>query len=295
MKPGLHRLTMAEYIALQAFSAGLAGTLLERSPYHAWHDSPWNPKRHRDDSNEADIGTYAHAMLLEGGAASLVIVDAKDWRTNAAKDQREAARAAGQLAVLQHKVAEVSAMVSAAREYLALSELRGVFESGAPEQTIQWEEGGVPCKARPDWLTEDGTICVSYKTTDGSAEPDGWIRRQLPQYDVGMVLYERGIMAALDIPQTRVVHLVQEQKPPYACALVGLAPAMQDVAERRLDRALTIWRECVRRNQFPAYPTRICYAEPTAWQVAEVEADANSGIAYDPAILFAGLKEEMGR
>lgn len=289
MTPGVHKLPMSEYLSVRAFSASLAHTLLEQSPFHAWHRSPWNPDAVREDSNEADIGTYAHAMLLEGGHAGLVVVDAKDWRTNAAKEEREAARAAGKLAILAHKVSAVEAMVEAARVYLAASELRGVFESGAAEQTILWQEvvhaeSGrsatdariVHCKARPDWLTADASICVSYKTTDGSAEPNGWIRRQLPQYDVGMALYEHGIRAACKVERTRVVHLVQEQVAPYSCSLIGLSPASQDIAERKLARALATWEACLQRGQFPAYPANICWADPTGWQLAQEEERAGA-------------------
>lgn len=278
MNQGISKITMVDYLSLRAFSSSLAHTLLERSPFHAWHRSPWNPNAERDDSNEADIGTFAHAMLLEGGHAGLIVVDAKDWRTNAAKEQREAAREAGKLAILAHKIAAVEAMVNAARTYLEASELKGVFEHGAAEQTILWNEGAIACKARPDWLTTDGALCLSYKTTDGSAEPNGWIRRQLPQYDVGMALYERGIRAVSGNEHVVLVHLVQEQVAPYSCSLVGLSPALHDIAERKLERALATWEACVKSNRFPAYPARICYAEPTGWQLAQEEERAGEDV-----------------
>lgn len=272
MTPGLYPdMPMARYIALQAFSAGLANNVLALSPFHAWHGSPWNPDAPRDYAQDADIGTYAHAMLLEGEHSKVVVIDAKDWRTNLAKELRDAARAEGKLPILQHKIGEVENMVDEARRFVAQSEIAGIFDNGAAEQTAIWDTDGLLCKARPDWLSGDNRICLSYKTTAGSASPESWIRLQLPQYAIGMIHYEAGIRATTGEDDVRVVHLVQEQNAPYKCALVALAPAYQELASSRYYRALNTWQECLKTGQFPAYPTRICWAEPKAWQMAEMD------------------------
>ena len=301
--------TMAEYLAVKAFSGGLAQTLLNKSALHAWTDSPWNPARERDDSDAADIGTFAHACLLEGGTDALVICPFDDWRKNDAKAMREQARSMEKLPILQHKVPEVEAMVKAAKEYVASSEIAGVFDTGSAEQTLVWYEAqesvtfpdllvpsvkytaykegtGVLCKARPDWLTADRKLCLSYKTTKGSAQPDAWIRTQLPGYDAGMVLYERGVRALCEVEAVRLVHLVQEQAAPYSCSLIALSPAWCDLAERKLDTALAIWKSCLQSGVFPAYPTRICYAEPKPWQLEQAEEQETEGTFADPSILW---------
>lgn len=266
-----HKLTMAEYIDHRAVSSGMLHTLLAQSPYHAWFDSPFNPKRPREDSGTMDIGTYAHACLLEGGCTNLVVVEADDWRTKAAREARDNARATGRLPILAQKLPEVALMVERAQAYIAASEIRGVFDSGVAEQTILFEECGVECKARPDWLTADHRICLSYKTTAGSANPDAWIRNQLPSYDLATVFYESAVLSLAPDADVRTVHLVQEQCEPYSCALVSLGPAFRELACRKFDMALKQWRDCAERGKWPAYPTRIAYAEPKPWQIAEVD------------------------
>jgi hypothetical protein len=284
---------MADYLALQAFSSGLGQTLLAKSALHAWTDSPWNPNRERDDSDAADIGTFAHACLLEGGTDALVICPFEDWRKNDAKEMREHARSVGRLPILQHKVPEVEAMVKAAKAYVASSEISGVFDTGAAEQTLIWNEGDVLCKARPDWLTADRKICLSYKTTKGSAQPDAWIRTQLPGYDAGMVLYERGVRAVCKVEATRLVHLVQEQAAPYSCSLIALSPAWYDLSERKLARALQIWSACLKTGKFPGYPTAICYAEPPSYLMSQAleQEEAELGSEYDVSKLWQKPKE----
>jgi hypothetical protein len=273
MKPGIYSaLPMDVYLSEQAFSSGLAQTLLDKSPLHAWTESPWNQDRVRDDNGVADLGTFAHACLLEGGTSSLVVVDAPDWRTKAAQQARDEARAAGKLPILERKVSEVWTMAKAAQAFVASSEIAGVFSTGEAESTIIFDVDDVRCKVRPDWLTADRRICLSFKTTPGSAAPDSWIRTQLPGYDTGIVLYERGVRSIADMHgDCRVVTLIQEQHFPYACSLVALAPAWQSLAERKLALALSTWAACLKSGVFPAYPNRICHAEPPAYALAQFE------------------------
>ena len=67
-----------------------------------------------DADSRFDLGTAVHAVLLEGRADLIVSVDAADWRTNAAKAQREDARKEGKLALLAHHADRVLEMAAIA-------------------------------------------------------------------------------------------------------------------------------------------------------------------------------------
>lgn len=274
-------MSMVDYLSLKALSSGVCHRILSESPLHARLSSPWNASHVSDNSKVADIGSAAHKCLLEGTEAGIAIILADDWRTKAAKEARDIAYAAGHIPILEGKMVAVRAMVTAARDYLSASELKGIFDTGAAEVTIQFtQRETIPCKIRCDWLTEDKQIILSYKTTAGSANPDSWIRTQLPQYDMATVFYERGVLAACETEQTRCVHLIQEQSFPYACSLVALAPAYRELAAHRLDMALATWESCTASGHWPAYPTRIAWAEPKPWQQAEAEERANDDSAF---------------
>jgi len=271
---GIHKMTMREYLALPFLSSGICGKIMSESPYHA----KFAVDNSYESTPEMDIGTFAHAMLLEGGTDALVKIDAEDWRTKAAKEARDAAHASGKIPILSKKVAQVELMVKAAREFISGSEIAGVFDSGEPEVTMVFRHGDILCKARADWLTSDRKICLSYKTTAGTANPEAWIRTQLPSYDVATVFYERAVLAVSpDIEETLCVHLVQEQSAPFACSLVALAPALEDLAAKKMDRAVELWAQCQANGTYPAYPSRICYAEPKPWQLSEFEESMNTG------------------
>ena len=275
LKPGIHSIAMADYVALAYLNASACHTLNAQSPYHA---KCGMDHRMADDTDASDIGTAIHDGLLEG-VNRIEIIEADNWRTKAAKELREAARAAGKIPILAAKARLVQAAIDAAMEFIAQAN-RFDIPMGHVEQTVIWEEGEVICKARPDWIADDHSLIVHVKTTQGSAEPNSWIRNQLPMYDCVIPFYERGLAeisaTALEVgkrtgPALESVFLVIEQNPPHGCSLIGLSPAMYEIAERKVNRAIAIWAECVKSGKWPCYPTSVCYAEPTKWQMDEVD------------------------
>lgn len=270
LKPGIHQISMQEYLSLKALSSGLCNTLLQCSPAHAKCEQD----NRQDDATEAsDTGTAIHDGLLEG-MDRIQPIDALDWRTKIAKELRDQARAEGKIPMLAIKVEAVRKAVEAAKAFVAGSEIAGVFDSGKAEQTIIWQENeALFCKMRADWLTDDHSLMLHVKTTQGSAQPESFIRNQLVPmgYDVAAMFYERGAGLTLASAPPRSVFLVIEQAPPFGCSLVGLSPAMQELASAKVERAIRTWAQCSASGKWPGYPSRIAYAEPTNWQMAEHE------------------------
>lgn len=291
--PGIHDLPAKVYHSdpcpAPSLSSSIATTLLERSPRHAWQAHPrLNPYKSREEKRIYDIGTAAHALLLEGRQV-VQVIDAADWRTSAAKEAREEAYTAGKVPLLPHEHAEVQAMVAAARSQLDMHADAGptIFAAGEglPEQTLAWREPHdaprdgqyVWCRALVDWLPSDGSqILWDYKTTGGSAHPDVWTRNQLWGLgkDIQPAHYMRGAEIALgwDRPEFRFV--VQEQKPPFALSVIALTPGGLDLARRRWREALDIWTECLLADRWPGYPSMTAHCEASVgaeWRHAEHE------------------------
>ena len=173
---GIHTIPAAAYHAdpcpAPSLSASIAKKLCLASPLHAWHAHPrLNPAAVDENGEHFDIGTAAHALLLEGTSA-VAVIDAKDYRTNAAKEARDAAYAAGQIAAPGGPVGRRPGDGGRARAQLAAHTDGGadMFPNGQPEQTLIWQEDDVWCRARLDWL-RPGAI-DDYKTTPhGSRTP----------------------------------------------------------------------------------------------------------------------------
>lgn len=251
------------------FSKSIGHLLLTKSPRHAWAAHPkLNPNWKPSDEAKFDVGTAAHAMLLEGDESLIAVVDAKDWKTKAAQSERDEARAAGFTPLLRHVYDEAREMIAAARAQLDLVDPT-LFAAGRPERTLAFAIDGVACKARCDWLDDSLARIVDYKTTSGSAAPEVWTTNRL--YDIGAdlqaVLYLRGLdEAAADGGQRRFVFVVQETAAPYALSVIELGPDVVALAQAKLEFALATWKRCLATGEWPAYPTEIVRAKLPAWQ-----------------------------
>lgn len=251
-------------------SASIARILIAQSPKHAWTAHPkLNPDYEPTVAEKFDVGTCAHSILLEG-EASVVVVDAPDWRTNAAKDERDAARAAGQTPLLLKDFAAVERMCEAVKAQLgALAVTPPLFTDGKPEQTLVWDEDGVGCKARLDWLRDDRAAIDDLKTTTRSANPETFSRTIFSTgYEVQAAWYLRGLKAVTGA-DAEFRFVVAETSPPYAVSVLSLAPSALELANAKVDWALATWRRCLEQDNWPAYPTRVAYAEPPGWAEAQ--------------------------
>lgn len=246
-----------------SLSSSVARILLFDSPHKAWHAHPklnpaWAP---REPEEKFDLGTAAHDWLLRG-LDSAEIVDAPDWRTKAAREARDAARAAGRIPLLAHRADEVRMMADSARAQLAaFREKPTPFVDGKAEQVLIWkEDNGILCRARLDWINDDRITVDDYKTTSGSANPEEWSRTMFGgQYDVQAAFHIRGLRAVYGTaPVFRFV--VQENYAPFDLSIIALDPEAIEYAERKVERAIALWGECLESGEWPSYPRRTCYA-----------------------------------
>lgn len=252
-----------------SLSASIAALLVNRSPRHAWAAHPQlNPEYERIAEQKFDVGTVAHAVLLRQ-EDPCHIVDAPDWRTNFAKGQRDFAREHGRIPLLTHQYEEVEAMVESIRWQLAEMDVDPpLFADGQAEETLVWEDQGVTCRARLDWLRDDRAAIDDLKTTSGSAHSYEWARRRLWQIgtDVQARFYVRGVKALTgEEPEFRLV--VAETDPPHGIGLVSLSAAAAELADAKVDRAIALWRRCLERDEWPGYPAEVVPAEVPAWEL----------------------------
>lgn len=273
---GVHTIPADQYHAdpceRPSLSASIASILCASSPKHAWTAHPrLNPDFAPHEEERFDIGRVAHALLLEGGAA-VEVLDFADWRTKAAQEARDTARAAGRTPLLGKNWAAVEQMVAATRQQLeAINADPPLFTDGKAEQTLVWDDGGVLCRARLDWLRDDLAAIDDFKTTSASANPERWSKTLFGiGADVQAAMYLRGLNHAtgmVDVRGTRQFRwAVQETYPPYALSVVSLAPSALELANAKVDTALRIWKRCLETDHWPAYPTQVAYAEAPAYE-----------------------------
>jgi hypothetical protein len=173
----------------------------------------------------------------------------------------------GKVPLLAKDAGAVAEMVAAVREQLKTHTADPpLFADGKAEQTIVWEERGVVCRMRADWIRDDLRACDDLKTTSRSANPRTWSRSLFGLgYDLQAAFYVRGIEQTTgETPEFRLA--VVETTPPYALSVIGLAPEVMTIARKKFDYALDLWRTCLEKNEWPAYPPKVAYAELPAWE-----------------------------
>jgi hypothetical protein len=251
-----------------SLTASIASILCSRSPLHAWTAHPkLNPDFEPFEDAKFDIGTVAHAMLLQGDEVA-VQVDAADWRTNAAKEERDAIRAVGRVPLLTKDWDRCVRMVKASRIQLAAIPSPWPFTAGLPEQSLMWEEpNGVICRSRLDWLSNDHRAVDDLKTTSRSANPEAWTRNTLYGIggDVQAAMYLRGVKAVTGVDAT-FRWVIVETTPPHALAVVSPGPDVLALGNEKVEHAIRRWGECLESGVWPGYPAEVCHAELPSWE-----------------------------
>jgi hypothetical protein len=258
-----------------SLSSSIANLLINRSPLHAWTAHPrLNPNWEPQVDDKFDIGTVVHALLLQG-LNVMEVLSFPDFKSNAAKEARDAARANGRVPLLTKHAKHVEEMVNAVAPQLEQFDVDPIpLTGGKPEQTMVWQDTqtGVWCRARLDWLHDDLSAIDDLKTTSRSANPEAW-SRNLYSYgcDVQAAFYLRGLKAMA--PRSQMIAttwrwLVVETTPPYALSVVTPGPAVLALADEKVDYALATWKRCLETDTWPGYPRRVATAELSAWEEA---------------------------
>jgi len=304
-EPGAYDLTAEQYHAdpcvEPSLSNSMAKILLESSPRHAWHAHPrLNPAHEADESARLDIGTVAHALML-GKGREMVVVAADDWRTKAAKEARDAARAEGKTPVLEKDARRAADMVGAGFAQLAHIEgaQNAFFQTaGTSEMVLAWQDVAGPwCRTMIDWTDFDpaGPIIYDYKTTAASANPAA-VGRTIANlgYDVQAAFIERGMVQIF--PHTagrlRFRFVFQEIEAPYLLSVVELDAAAQEIGRKKVAYAIDVWGRCLSTGNWPGYPSKIATVEypsfaENAWLARELREDDMRAGGMDPLLMLA--------
>lgn len=279
MKPGVYNnISESDYHAdpcdTASLSASIAKIIWEKSPLHAWLAHPkLNPDYEPENKRQFDLGSAAHAVFLEKSESKLSVICADDYRTKAAQEARDEAYANNLIPVLERERDDVVIMASEAKKFIMETELAGMFDNGSSEITLIADYEGAKLRVRIDFLPADRLIIIDHKTGKVSPKPENWINRQLfrMNYDIQAYMYQLLNELTGGPPNSKFIFLVQENTKPFACSLIGAGPSVIESGKKKFRYALHKWKWCLEFNKWPAYDTRIAWADVPPWQMAEVE------------------------
>lgn len=254
-------------------SASILKTLYGRSAEHARWDHPrLNPEFVRDDPTDDQInGTILHSLILRTPPQHKIL-DFDAYRSKEAKAAKEAARAEGFIPILRHKFDPLPLLATRfAHRIEAFPQIAAALSQAQKEVTLVWSERGVLCRSRTDALPPAGLgFMLDLKFTSRSAEPEGWGRTLVNEYLFQAALYPRAVQA-LRGDKPEMWFIVCETDAPYGMSIHAMDPQLEDLADRRLDHALGIWRACMLTGKWPGYSTEVHYQEAPPWELARQE------------------------
>lgn len=256
-EPGVYIMTAEEYhqdpVPGGSLSSSGARTLLPPS-------CPALFKFERDNPPAAkrvfEFGHAAHGALL-GTGPRLVVLDFDDYKTRAAQEARDAARAVGAVPLLAREYAVVVAMGNALSRHPFAGRL---FTAGryTPEACLFWrdEPSGIMRRAMLDCLPDAGSgrmIIADYKTTV-SADPAKIAKSIMDHgYYMQAPWYVDGVKALGLADDPLFVFVFQEKTAPYLVSVVQCDIKAMRIGQLNNRKAIDLYAQCAAKGHWPAY------------------------------------------
>lgn len=202
-----------------------------------------------------DLGHVVHADIL-GVGAQVHVVDAADWRTKAAREEADKARAAGLVPLLTHEHEQTRAAAAAVRAHPLAGPM--LAHPGHSEVAMFWadERTGIPCKGLADRVlttADDTAWLLDVKTVGRSARPESFARDTATYgYHVQAAFYSDG-WAAITGDTPRFLNVVVEIDAPHLVSVVELDGDAIEAGRARYADALDTYARCVDSGQWPGY------------------------------------------
>lgn len=258
-EPGVYEMPSEVYHADPVIGGSLSATGMKRllppscpAKFKWLLDNPEPPKK------EFDLGHAAHREVLTEGEA-IEVLDFPDWRTKAAQEARDAARAEGKVPILTKQARQVEEMAQAIREHPVAGAL---FRpgTGKAEQSLFWRDTDTKqfCRARIDWLPdpdENGRVIVAdYKTT-ADGEPSYALPKTVGRYsyELQAAHYLDGVKTLRLAKNPTFIFVFQEKEAPYVVTVVELDMTALAIGRILRERAIATYRECLAADHWPPY------------------------------------------
>ncbi len=262
-----------------SLSASIATKIVTQSPLHGYMAHPKLGNYREDASPEMDVGTMIHASLL-GQTLNVTLIDAKDFRTNAAKQSRDDALEAGSIPVLAHKYEDL--LIVSKEIGPALTD-KNIDLTGKSERVAIWQEetpsGLILCRGMMDHTILEETprpIVYDLKTCH-SAHPEA-VRKHITAYgyDIQRAAYLSAIekiypdLAGRVLYQWVFIEILPPEAPKRVIITVAEASgSMRELGERRWQTACNTWAYCLKTDHWPDYSSVVLQVEARNWELEQ--------------------------
>lgn len=217
-----------------------------------------------------DFGKLAHKLVL-GEGSDIIVVDAENWLSKAAKETRAAAYLMGSVPVL---TSEYDAALAMRESVMAHPVARELFSHGSAELSGYWDDAatGIRLRFRPDWMTGmDGrTICVDLKTTT-SADPAEFVRSAAKYGYFAQASWYRAGLVAHGVANPWMLFVAVEKTPPYPVSVIELDDEALAYGDAMMRRAIDLYAYCMEVDEWPSYGNGVSTISLPRWLSRDAE------------------------
>ncbi len=239
----------AEYHADPAISKSDLD-LINRSPAYYKYVKE-NP---REQTAAMLLGSVVHKLVLEPDifAAEYAVCPATDRRTKAGKEIYQAfidGLHEGVEVITEDVYKTAQAMAESVKNHPIAARL---LQGGQAENSYFWDESGVKCKCRPDYLRTDLKCVIDLKTTQ-NASPESFVKSAYDyRYHVQAAWYLRGLKAC-GIDVENFIFIAVEKEPPYTVCVYTADELMIKLGNDTADENFRTLCECISSDNWFGY------------------------------------------
>jgi hypothetical protein len=278
MLPTLSKIPASKYHAddigqdRPALSSSIARILTQSTPFHAWLAHPKFGRVRKEPTPQMIRGSLIHALVFSQPLDDFRVIEADNYKTKAAQEQRDAATASGLIPVLSRELSEAKDVANDIHG--AIQEAGFYLERDKAELCATWEEdtphGPVLCRGLMDHVDLDRAVILDLKNVT-TCEPSAFGRHVIDfGYDLQHAAYTSAIHKLNPNMAGRedFVWLCVEPLPEGAPQRVMLAvrrpdPVMIERGRVMWTYACKRWAECIAENRWPGYADAV--VECPAW------------------------------
>lgn len=249
-------------------NASTAKVIIQKSPAHAVLSHPKLGGTVEDESSKAqDKGSIIHSLLL-GKGKTVAVVNADNWRTKAAQEQRDEARRQGFVPLLEKDAVGIQQAALAVSQNITEYDIH--LDEGKSEFMIHWKsDEGVECRRSLDSWTESKLQIIELKSIF-CAHPDVCANQALRLgYDVEMAVSMEAIYSLYPDLAGRVdfLFVFAEIEPPYAVTVLRPDGTFTHLGIQKWERAKSTWKQCMASGVWPKYLDSIGQLSAPLWAI----------------------------
>lgn len=254
-----------------SLSVSIAKVLINRSPMHAHYLHPRFGNGERFTYQAKDNGSIIHALLL-GKGSEIAVMPHDEYRTNAAKADRDEAIAQGKIPIKAKDYAEIATAAERVRARLLVLGIDLQAEGFVAEQPIEWDEPGVNspvrCRAMFDLVNVLTGVIIDVKSISEATVENCAKSTWRYDYHVQDAAYRSALSALIGQP-TSFTFAFCELDAPYGVLPAKCNGAFKEIGEARWRHAVRLWEECLATNIWPGYSTETVRLEPPGWALSQ--------------------------